>query len=206
MKYNIRENQIKKTSSNKTLVSKYQTPPGPLQYKPKSKISTGWVNELPENPYDLKTLLTNGQMQPSVEVIKKFEKFKPKVYLDGNGKPTIGYGSTAPEYINKKELSEPEAAQAVVNYITTNINPILQKQPYYNKLGPNQRAALTSLIYNIGPTQFRNSPKLQKALTTWDINNIIKNMDHGMSDTKNGGLKTRRLFEQQLFLSDLPKH
>jgi GH24 family phage-related lysozyme (muramidase) len=56
------------------------------------------------------------------------------------------------------------------------------------------------LIYNIGQTKFNNSPKLQDALKKHDWLNAAKQMDHGMNDPRNPGLKSRRLFEQNLFL------
>jgi len=51
-------------------------------------------------------------------------------------------------------------------FIKTTVEPTLKNKSYYPNLSTNKKVALKSLIYNIGPTKFNNSTKLQEALTT----------------------------------------
>lgn len=103
----------------------------------------------------------------------------------------------------KNQITEEEAAQALKNYLNTVVDPVLTKKSYYPNLGINQKIALKSLMYNIGPTQFNNSPKLQKALADGNWLEAVKQMNHGVNDKKNPGLATRRQFEQNLFKLDI---
>lgn len=135
--------------------------------------------------------------------IKQHEKFKSLVYKDGGGKDTIGYGSTAKKYISLGKITEPQALEAMNEHIKTEVIPYLESKPYFKDLGPNQKAALTSLVYNIGPTLFNNSTKLQQALRDHNWAEAIKQMDHGYNDPNNPGLKTRRDDERQLFAKDI---
>lgn len=198
MKYNIQKfqlgNSIAFQSSTKNVIApntyKYYNPP----------IKTLGNNYDVTRFADTINYSQDKLLEDTMPLIKEFEKYKGYVYKDGKGIPTIGYGETRPEYIKKGFISEPEAGIAVKDYIQKNILPTLQKKPYFNSLSPNQKVALTSLTYNIGQTKFNNSTKLQRALSNKDWIGATKQMDHGMNDLKNPGLRKRRLFEQELFL------
>lgn len=190
-------------------IPKFQRPNGPLPqkesqyYKPGPIFNQPAPSKLDFSGYLIKPRSTTSYLDIAIPVIKEYEKFKPSVYKDANGIPTIGYGLTEQKYIDKKTITEPEALEALTQYINTNIDPYLQKKSYYNKLNDNQKGALTSLIYNIGITKFNNSPNLQKALTAGNWKLAASEMNHGWYDIKNPGLKDRRIFEQNLFLKNI---
>lgn len=139
------------------------------------------------------------------ELIKKFEGYRSKKYLDGHGKPTIGYGATAKNYVNKSSMTEAEATQALKKHIDTQVMPTLQSKPYFTDLNNSQKAALISLTYNIGATGFNKSKALQEALINKDYEKAASEMDHGAKDKKNPGLKKRRDVEKNILLQSVTK-
>lgn len=168
--------------------------------------SSKWLNRPQPEPYSIEKyrpeLLKPKEnfLDIAIPVIKKFESFKPNVYKDGKGIPTIGYGETRKEFITKGTMTEQEASDSMREYISNNILPTLTSQPYYGNLNDNQKASLVSLIYNIGQTKFRNSPGLQRALASGNWQEAVKQMDHGYNDPLNPGLRKRRDYERNLFL------
>ncbi len=100
-----------------------------------------------------------------VELIKKFEGFRPKPYLDIVGIPTIGYGSTF--YPNGKKVSTSDRPinesigesllLSAASKFENVINSLVKK-----KINQNQFDALVSFIFNIGPTAFKKSTILRK--------------------------------------------
>lgn len=100
-------------------------------------------------------------MKPSqacIELVKKFEGFRPTAYLCPAGVWTIGYGTT--ENVSPgDEVTEQQAevmlmedlleASAAIDRLVT--VPLTQEQ--YD--------ALTSFIYNVGETAFRRSTMLK---------------------------------------------
>ncbi len=82
-----------------------------------------------------------------IELIKKYEGLRLKAYLDGVGMPTIGYGCTTNVKIGDTctlaqatawLFRDIEDAEDIVNAAVT------------VQLSENQRAALTSFVYNVG--------------------------------------------------------
>jgi GH24 family phage-related lysozyme (muramidase) len=157
MKYNIKKFQ------NGGIPSPLKAAMFDITAKPKSDITfdKNYMIQIPD--------YGNTQLiEDTMPLIKQFEKFKPNIYKDGKGKLTIGYGETRPEYIKKKTITEPQAAEASKDYMSKNVLPALQNKPYYSALNPEQKVSLSDLIYNIGQTKFNNSPKLQDALKKHD--------------------------------------
>ena len=69
---------------------------------------------------------------------------------------------------------------------------IMKDLPSYNQ---HQLDALFCLMYNIGPSGLKDkSPKLMQALREQNLDNVVKEMDHGGASHAN-----RRKWEQQLF-------
>lgn len=100
-----------------------------------------------------------------LELIKKYEGFYSKPYLDPIGIPTIGYGATY--YPNKvkvtmkdKPLTEKQASELLVNMLKVYENQValLVKKP----INQNQFDALVSFTYNLGATNFGKSTLLKK--------------------------------------------
>ena len=98
-------------------------------------------------------------------LIKKYEGFYSKPYLDPIGIPTIGYGATY--YPNKvkvtmkdKPLSEKEASDLLVQMLKVYENQValLVRKP----INQNQFDALVSFTYNLGATNLGKSTLLKK--------------------------------------------
>jgi GH24 family phage-related lysozyme (muramidase) len=69
---------------------------------------------------------------------------------------------------------------------------IMKDLPSYNQ---QQLDALFCLMYNIGPSGLKDkSPKLMQALREQNLDNVVKEMDHGGESHAK-----RRKWEQQLF-------
>lgn len=98
-------------------------------------------------------------------LIKKYEGFFAKPYLDPIGIPTIGYGATY--YPNKvkvtmkdKPLSEKEASELLAQMLNVYENQValLVTKP----INQNQFDALVSFTYNLGATNLGKSTLLKK--------------------------------------------
>lgn len=98
-------------------------------------------------------------------LIKKYEGFKSKPYLDPVGIPTIGYGATY--YPNKKKvtmkdkaISEQEASSLLVEMLKVYESQVslLVRKP----VNQNQFDALVSFCYNLGATNLSKSTLLKK--------------------------------------------
>lgn len=100
-----------------------------------------------------------------LELIKSFEGFYSKPYLDPIGIPTIGYGATY--YPNKKKvtmkdkpLTEKEASDLLKEMMTTYENDV--KRLVKRELNQNQFDALVSFTYNLGSANLGKSTLLKK--------------------------------------------
>lgn len=100
-----------------------------------------------------------------LELIKKYEGFYSKPYLDPIGIPTIGYGATY--YPNKvkvtmkdKPLTEKEASELLIQMLKVYENQValLVRKP----INQNQFDALVSFTYNLGATNLSKSTLLKK--------------------------------------------
>lgn len=146
------------------------------------------------------------QMINGVDIIKRFEGFRTKAYPDPatGGKPyTIGYGSTvyADGSAVKKgdEISQATAEALLTDYLIKNVRPHFEGLD----LKECQKAALESLIYNIGWGAFSKS-KCYKALKEKNWPTFIKEYDWFSGGGKFlMGLAKRRTEELALFFKDL---
>lgn len=144
-------------------------------------------------------------------LIKQFEEFVAKPYLDAVKVPTIGYGSTY--YPDGRKVSLKDApiteqrASEMMEFIANKdfgsvINVLLAKQIKEGKITQNMFDALVSLAYNIGAQAITKSSVIRllragdkvgaaKAITMW-------NRAGGKILT---GLSRRREKEKALFLA-----
>lgn len=139
----------------------------------------------------------------ALDIIKKWEGFRSKAYLDPVGIPTIGYGTI--KYPNGKrvqlgeEITEPEAAVFLRMHIEDHAVPYVKR---YVKvpLNENQYSAILSFIYNLGAGAFRKSTLLKK-LNAGDYNGAAAEFDRWVyaGGKKLQGLINRRNDEQALF-------
>ena len=100
-----------------------------------------------------------------LELIKSFEGFYSKPYLDPIGIPTIGYGATY--YPDKrkvtmkdKPLTEKEASDLLRVMMTNYENDV--KRLVKRELNQNQFDALVSFTYNLGGANLGKSTLLKK--------------------------------------------
>ena len=135
-------------------------------------------------------------------LIEQFEGFSSEPYICPAGKPTIGFGSTfyedgTPVKMTDKPITKERARELVRWYCETQI-----KYPR-DDLSNDQKAAICSLVYNIGQGAFDRS-KCKKAIVAGDWNEAHRQWDWV---TANGkllpGLVIRRQKEKKLFFKGL---
>lgn len=128
-----------------------------------------------------KSVSTNEKLW--FDLIKTYEGFKSKAY-NKDGKWTVGAGSTThPDGtpVKKGDVIDAAKADMYVRYYTYNtVIPTLSNTiPSWNKMNPNQQAALISFAYNMGPN-FYGAPNretitaaLKSPLTWYKIPTIL---------------------------------
>ena len=139
------------------------------------------------------------------DYIKKTEAFRSNWYKDGNGVPTVGYGFTGEYYKNKYPdgMTKEQADEEFEKIISRFASLVKVHTPNYDSLSQNQKDALLSYMYNVGPGNYtKKSPKFQQALKDKDWNAVASHMDIGYNDKKNPGLRKRRDYERELFLGN----
>jgi lysozyme len=84
-----------------------------------------------------------------VQMIKRFESFKPTPYICAAGVRTIGYGFTASKYLKMKRMTESQASKILVGEVIPHYQSMVRK---YVKvpLTSNQECALISFTFNCG--------------------------------------------------------
>ena len=113
-------------------------------------------------------IYSNTYTENAVNLIKKFEQFRPTPYQNVKDKPTIGFGTT--EYVSddgkkrtpvtmqdKVKISEIIADKYVRNYLNYVVMPSLNNYLRKRNLNRNQLDALASIMYNKGNSAFLNS-------------------------------------------------
>lgn len=153
--------------------------------------------------------------QASINLIKEFEGFRAKAYLDTLASPslwTIGYGTTGRAGVGCDPkagmvITETEAEwylQKAVDKFAAQIAPKITRPINQNEFG-----AFVSLAYNIGPGAFGGSSALRK-FNAGDYRGAADAMLLWNKGTVNGkkvvlkGLVLRRAAERALFLT--PAH
>ena len=147
-----------------------------------------------------------GMFQTAMPLIQEFEGYRDTGYYatddeKARGIVTVGYGSTHRvshgEKITEEQANQflmedmMEAEEAVDRLVTIDLNP-------------NQRAALTSLVFNVGQGNFAKSKALV-ALNTGDFDSFKREAfgeDDGFvysGGVKLPGLVNRRSEEQAMF-------
>lgn len=140
-----------------------------------------------------------------VEKVATFEGFRPTVYNDSGGVPTIGYGFTEDKFIGMGTMTK-EYAKSLLRekliYLKKDVESKLEKWGYiYNN---NMLLALTDFTYNCGMgnlLQLTDNGK--RTLKTISEKIVLYNKcstPKGKIELK--GLTTRRHWEQKLFNSE----
>jgi GH24 family phage-related lysozyme (muramidase) len=141
------------------------------------------------------------------QLVREYEGFRPDPYLDGEGIPTVGYGTTeypdgAAVTLNDPAVSKDVAEQMMQNKLTE-FTTQMETNPDYQNLSPSQKAALGSFAYNTGPGTVTNPvgyETLQSAIKSGDSQQIGDAMslyiNKGSSSEQ--GLRRRRAAESTL--------
>lgn len=140
----------------------------------------------------------------NVDAIKEHEGLRLKAYKDSVGVWTIGYGDTGPDVVEGLTITKEEAEERLKKRLREFEGYVLK----YVRVGltQNQFDALVSLVYNIGPTNFKDSTLLKK-LNLSDYQGAADQFlvwNKGRVDGKLKvipGLSNRRAKERQLFMS-----
>jgi lysozyme len=96
----------------------------------------------------------------NVDAIKEHEGLRLKAYKDSVGVWTIGYGDTGPDVVEGLIITKEEVEERLRKRLREFEGYVLK----YVRVGmtQNQFDALVSLVYNIGPTNFKDSTLLKK--------------------------------------------
>ena len=136
----------------------------------------------------------------TIEFLKRYEGFKDTTYLDGNGIPTIGYGFTDSSLVSKGKISRADADRQLRREVEKR-EKFLSGLKNWDRINEDSKTALRSYYYNY-PAGFKPSTKFIKAWNNGDYTEAIRQVDAGINDKKNPGLRTRRLQEQALLKAD----
>lgn len=134
--------------------------------------------------------------------LKRWERYRGKPYNDGYGNMTIGYGHVILPGEKFTELSEPEAAALLAKdaaWAASVVNQLVQVP-----LTSSQFDALTSLVFNWGAGNFRNSSHLA-LLNSGDYAGAARRLrEHPITSggQRSQGLINRRAAEADLFARD----
>lgn len=154
--------------------------------------------------------------QVGISLIKEFEGFSNKAYLDPVGIPTIGYGTTRinGKSVNIDQTCTPEEAEIWLLQEISFFEIVINRNVKVH-LTQNQFDALVSIVYNVGPgkkgikdgiIQLKNgSPSsLLRLLNTGDYVGASNEFDKWIyaGGKLLNGLKRRRAAEKKLFLSN----
>tara|TARA_R100000005_G_C4991543_1_gene198890 strand:- start:265 stop:1677 length:1413 start_codon:yes stop_codon:yes gene_type:complete len=142
----------------------------------------------------------NSDIAKALSLITTLEGFSDKPYKDGM-RFSSGFGTKAKK--NDKAISKTEAFQRAFKYFEVNVQPILNEITKTVNLNTNQTAAIASLIYNVGATQFTKSEAYKK-LIAGDFPGFDKLAfgEEGFNKVGgklNAGLVKRRKIESELF-------
>lgn len=141
------------------------------------------------------------------ELIKEFEQFRSKPYLDSEGIPTIGYGTTRYPDGRAVTMRDPAISLETANdFFSTHIDEFTEKlneNESFRSLTPAQQAALGSFAYNAGPNVL-STPNgyntLQRAVASGDSESIADAMRLYVNpgSASEAGLRRRREAEIEL--------
>jgi lysozyme len=132
-----------------------------------------------------------------IQLIKGFEGFKSKAYLDGGGVPTIGYGTT--RGVKLGQVVDQATAEAFLHRDVTGAVKVVNQ---YVKvaLTQDQFDALVCFVYNIGSGNFSKSTLL-KLLNAGRYDQVPTQLVRWNRDNGKivAGLTRRRIAEGTLF-------
>lgn len=143
--------------------------------------------------------------QKGIDLIKSFEGFRQKMYLDSAGLPTIGYGTLIDEdseqWLKTATITKDEGERILVKEMS-NMEARMAKIIKSN-LSQNQYDALCSFCYNLGVSALRRSTLL--ILINTNPNDPVIRIEFckwvNVNGEKSAGLYSRRVKESDLYFS-----
>lgn len=143
--------------------------------------------------------------QKGIDFIKQWEGFRPTMYHDSVGLPTIGYGTLIDtkeeQWLMTATIDEATAEQL----LRTDLRPIeiFVSQVVSKLINQNQFDALCSFVYNLGRTSLRKSTLLKTINTDPNDKWIGSEFEKWCyaDGKKNEGLLNRRRAEAELYFS-----
>ena len=144
------------------------------------------------------------QSGKTIEFIKKHEGFKSRPYKDSKGKWTIGYGFTDPKLLKLGYMTKSQGEKLLKREIKTREDKLKKIFKDWDKYPEDAKTAMISYYYNY-PAGFDDTTTFMMHMRREDYPRAKKQIDAGMYDPESPGLKDRRLEEQELFESIIPK-
>jgi lysozyme len=138
--------------------------------------------------------------QAGIDLIKSFEKCELHAYKDAVGIWTVGWGHTGSDVKNGTEITQAEADRIFLVDLQRTEAGVLRGLT--REVPNNQFAAMVSLAYNIGVSNFQNSTLLKlvnKRDTAGAAEQFLRWNKAGSQELL--GLTRRRQAEKALFLT-----
>lgn len=137
-----------------------------------------------------------------LDFLKRWERFRSTAYNDGYGNMTIGYGHLIQPGEKFAALSQAEALELLqrdVAWAESTVNQLVRVP-----LTQSQFDALTSLVFNWGAGNFRNSSHLALINSGDYAGTAARIREHPVTSggVRSQGLVNRRSAEADLFLRD----
>jgi lysozyme len=136
--------------------------------------------------------------QDGIELIKKFEGFRPSPYFCCAGHLTIGYGHKLKPNEQYEQISEQDAHDLLLKDLEIAAYAVKRNITY--RLDQNQFSALVSFTYNVGGSALQRSTLRQK-INYGELDNVEREMLKWIyvGPKKSMGLVLRRKAEIGLF-------
>jgi lysozyme len=135
-----------------------------------------------------------------IDLIKSFEKWKEKAYLDAVGILTIGWGHVVLKEESFTVITIEEGEELLAKDLSKAIKPVLRNISV--PLTDNQFAALVSFTFNLGGASLQRST-LRRKINRGELEDIKEEFLkwNKAGGKKLAGLAKRRLREAELFAS-----
>ncbi|MGV2828866.1 lysozyme [Myxosarcina sp. GI1(2024)] len=168
----------------------------------------------PEERVAINSRTAREQLQPQTQIskrtlqlIREFEGFRARAYLDTDGTPVIGYGLSK---VNGKKvaLGDRISVKSAERALSKQVKTIQQQidSAVTVELNENQLGALSSIVFNVG-TGFIHQSTLIKKLNAGDYQGAANEFLRWNKANVGGrlvplsGLSRRRQAEKELFLT-----
>jgi len=144
-----------------------------------------------------------------LELIKGFEKFMPKPYIDAVGVVTIGYGNTYYADGQKVTMQDAPITEKQATILLENVFEKDFAKYIPDNVNQNQFDAIASLVYNIGTGAFFKSTLRKKVKINPNDASIEQEFWKWNKGRKNGqlvelrGLTIRRKKESELYFKPI---